>query len=226
MMIALCGIACSGVQAQFILNGAATAIGDSCFQLTTANDFEVGSIWNEEKVNLNESFEVLVDLFLGCEDPQGADGIVFGLQPVSTAIGSAGEALGFGGVQPSLGVEFDTHQNFNLADPIFDHIAIVRDGQLDHNVPQGALAGPVQITNFTGNIEDCQYHPLRIQWEVESLTLSVYLDCELRLTYTGDIVNDIFGGDPLVFWGFTSATGGLSNVHEICFSYTTFLDHW
>ncbi|MEL6657453.1 MAG: gliding motility-associated C-terminal domain-containing protein [Bacteroidota bacterium] len=223
-IISLCCLFASGVQAQFILNGTAMAIGDSCFQLTPTEDFQAGSIWNEEKVNLNESFEVLVDIFVGCQDLEGADGIVFGLQPVSTAIGTAGESLGFGGVQPSLGVEFDTHENINLADPIFDHIAIIRDGQLNHNVPQGALAGPIQATSFTGNIEDCEYHPLRIRWDVESLTLSVYLDCELRLTYTGDIVNDIFGGDPLVFWGFTSATGGLNNIHEICFNYTTFLD--
>ncbi|MEL7247086.1 MAG: gliding motility-associated C-terminal domain-containing protein [Bacteroidota bacterium] len=223
-IISLCCLISSGAQAQFILNGTATAIGDSCFQLTPTEDFQAGSIWNEEKVNLNESFEVLVDIFVGCQDLEGADGIVFGLQPVSTAIGTAGESLGFGGVQPSLGVEFDTHENINLADPIFDHIAIIRDGQLNHNVPQGALAGPIQATSFTGNIEDCEYHPLRIRWDVEALTLSVYLDCELRLTYTGDIVNDIFGGDPLVFWGFTSATGGLNNIHEICFNYTTFLD--
>ena len=32
-------------------------------------------------------------------------------------------------------------------------------------------------------------------------------------------VNEIFGGDPLVFWGFTAATGGLNNIHEVCFSY-------
>ena len=212
------------LQAQFVLNGNAITLGDSCFQLTSATNWEIGSIWNEEKVNLNESFEVLVDLFLGCEDSQGADGIVFGLQPVSTAIGIAGESLGFGGVQPSLGVEFDTHQNTNLADPTFDHIAIIRDGVLNHSAPEGALAGPVQAITNNEDVEDCEYHPLRITWDAEAQTLMVFLDCELRLSYTGDIVNDIFGGDPLVFWGFTSATGGLNNIHEVCFSYTTFLD--
>ena len=212
------------LQAQFVLNGTAITLNDTCYQLTSANDWEVGSIWNEEKVDLTKSFEVLVDVFLGCEDGQGADGIVFGLQPVSTAIGAAGEALGLGGVQPSLGVEFDTHENTNLADPTFDHIAIIRDGVLNHAAPQGSLAGPVQANSSNPNVEDCVYHPLRITWDAEAQTLMVYFDCELRLSYTGDIVNSVFDGDPLVFWGFTSATGGLNNLHEVCFSYITFLN--
>lgn len=211
-------------QAQFFLNGSAVATNDSCYQLTNAINSEVGSIWNGDLVSLDESFEVLVDIFVGCQDDLGADGMVFGLQPVSTSIGVSGGDIGFGNVQPSLGVEFDTYQNADYADPIFDHITIIRDGILNHNTPQGALAGPVQANVDNVNIEDCDYHPLRITWDADSQTLAVYLDCALRLTYTGDLVNDIFDGDPFVYWGFTSATGGLNNVHEICFSYTSFLN--
>jgi gliding motility-associated-like protein len=35
---------------------------------------------------------------------------------------------------------------------------------------------------------------------------------------TIDMVNEIFGGNPMVFWGFTSATGGSSNIQKICTS--------
>ena len=215
---------CTYTQAQFFLNGNAIATNDSCYQLTAAANAQAGSLWNGEKIDLNSSFEVFVDLFLGCEDLLGADGMVFGLQPISTSIGGSGGAIGFGDVQPSLGVEFDTYQNLDFADPTFDHITIIRDGILNHNQPQGVLAGPVQANADNINIEDCEYHPLRIAWDAEAQTFSVYLDCVLRLTYTADIVNEIFNGDPLVFWGFTSATGGLNNVHEVCFSYTSFLN--
>lgn len=211
-------------QAQFFLNGNAVATNDSCYQLTAAVNTQTGSIWNGEKVSLDESFEVLVDLFVGCQDDLGADGIVFGLQPISTSIGASGGGIGFEGVVPSLGVEFDTYQNTDFGDPVFDHITVIRDGILNHNLPQGVLAGPVQANLTNPNIEDCAYHPLRMIWDADAQTLSIYLDCELRLTYTADLVNEIFEGDPLVFWGFTSATGGLNNVHEICFSYTSFLD--
>jgi gliding motility-associated-like protein len=215
---------CSSTQAQFFLNGNAVATNDSCYQLTSAVNWEAGSLWNGQKIDLNSSFDLLVDLFLGCEDMQGADGMVFGLQPISTSIGSGGGAIGFGDVEPALGVEFDTYQNLDFGDPVFDHITIIRDGIVNHTLPQGALAGPVQANLNSPNIEDCQYHAMRITWNADTQTFSVYLDCELRLSYTADIVNEIFNGDPLVFWGFTSATGGLNNRHEVCFSYTSFLN--
>jgi gliding motility-associated-like protein len=211
-------------QDPFFLNGNAIATNDSCFQLTSDVNWEAGSIWNGDKVDLNESFLVAMDLFLGCKDLDGADGIVFGLQPISTSIGTAGGDLGFGDVEPSLGVEFDTHQNIDYEDPVFDHIAIIRDGILKHNTPGGTLAGPIQADVSDQDIEDCEYHYMEVVWDADMQTLSVYFDCELRLTYTGDIVNEIFNGDPLVFWGFTSSTGGLNNIHEVCFSYTTFLN--
>ena len=224
LFVILCHATCLTGQAPFFLNGNAISINDSCFQLTTAVNDQAGSLWNGKLVNLNESFEVLADLFVGCQDINGADGIVFGLQPISTSIGGGGGDIGFGNVQPSLGVEFDTYQNGDFGDPSFDHITVIRDGVLNHNLPAGALAGPVQANAGDVNIEDCQYHPVRITWDAPTQTLEVYLDCELRISYSADIVNDIFNGDPLVFWGFTSATGGLNNVHEVCFSYTSFLD--
>ncbi len=215
---------CSYTQAQFFLNGNAVATNDSCYQLTASVNWQAGSLWNGQKIDLNSSFDLLVDLFLGCEDLLGADGMVFGLQPISTSIGSGGGAIGFGDVEPSLGVEFDTYQNLDFGDPVFDHITIIRDGIVNHTLPQGALAGPVQANLNSPNIEDCEYHAMRITWNADTQTFSVYLDCELRLSYTADIVNEIFNGDPLVFWGFTSATGGLNNTHEVCFSYTSFLN--
>ncbi len=211
------------ISAQFILNGTATQVNDSCWTLTPAENFKVGSIWNEVKINLNESFQVLMQLNFGDLDDNGADGIVFGFQPVSTTIGQAGEGIGFGGVSPSIGIEFDTWQNNNLADPVFDHIAIFRNGVLNHSSANN-LAGPIQANQQNPNIEDGDWHQLRVNWDAEKTVLEVWFDCSKRLSYTGDIVNEIFGGDPLVFWGFTSATGGAVDVHQVCLSYTTFLD--
>ncbi len=207
----------------FYLNGAAVQWNDTCWQLTPDTLEQTGSIWNAEKVNLNESFEVLMRMYFGCKDEQGADGIVFGLQPLSTSVGVAGEGIGFQGVAPSLGIEFDTYQNFNLNDPAYDHIALVRDGDMNH-ATSNALAGPVQALPDGANIEDCDWHTLRVSWDAASKKLEVWFDCHLRLSWTGDLVQEVFGGNPEVFWGFTSATGGLSNVHQVCFSYTTFLD--
>lgn len=209
--------------AQFFLNGNAQQLNDTCYQLTEAVNFQVGSIWNPNKIDLSNSFDVVLEVFLGCQDANGADGIVFGFQPVSTSIGMAGGGIGFVGVSPSIGIELDTWQNTDNNDPTFDHIAIIKNGDLRHQSANN-LAGPVQASLVNLNVEDCDYHDLRVSWDANLHKLVVYFDCQPRLTYTGDIVQNIFNGDPHVYWGFTAATGGANNVHQVCFSYTTFLD--
>jgi hypothetical protein len=69
-----------------------------------------------------------------------------------------------------------------------------------------------------GNIEDGDFHPTIIRWEAATQTFTVHFDGALVLSYTGDIVADIFGGNPEVFWGFTAATGAANNDHRVCIS--------
>ena len=213
----------AAVNGQFFLNGQARIINDSCYQLTPEANFVAGSIWNGTKISLLESFDVVVRVYLGCKDVNGADGMVFGFQPVSTSIGTAGGGIGFANIVPSIGIEIDTYQNTDFGDPSFDHVAITRNGNVNHN-SGNTLAGPVQARATSSDIEDCKYYDLRVSWNAPLKRLQVYFDCVLRLTYTGDIVNQVFGGDPLVFWGFTAATGGSNNVQQVCFDYTSFLD--
>lgn len=211
------------MQAQYQLNGSAIQTDEDCFQLTPALNTQAGSVWYLEQINLLESFTLDFDIFLGCVDANGADGMYFVLQPISTSLGNLGGGMGFEGIVPSLGVEFDTWQNTNYNDPTFDHVAIQQNGNLNH-VGIGNLAGPIPVSATSNNVEDCVNHNMRITWNAASLTLSVYFDCNLRLTYTGDIVNNIFGGNPFVFWGFTSATGAANNVHAVCLDYISFTD--
>ena len=213
------------IQAQFILNGQAELITKDCYQLTVTEPNAVGSIWHVDKISLENSFEVVFELNFGCKDDDGADGIVFGFQPLSTDQGSTGGTLGFGGIEPSIGIEFDTYQNNTggYNDPVFDHIAILKNGNVSHSGPDH-LAGPVFTGTMSPNIEDCLDHSVRVIWDADNLMLSVYFDCILSLTYSGDIVNEIFGGDPEVFWGFTASTGGLNNNQTVCLTYSTFLD--
>ena len=209
--------------AQFHLNGSATQSGDRCYQLTPDQTAKAGSMWNTTKINLNESFEVVLDIKFGCKDGDGADGMVFGFQPLSTSVGSTGEGLGFLNVKPSIGIEMDTYQNNNLSDPSYDHISINKDGDVNHTTAN-RLAGPVGFDAQNSNVEDCKSHDFAVSWNATTKTLKVFYECKERLSYTGDIVNTIFNGDPNVFWGFTASTGGLSNVQEICLKYTSFLD--
>ncbi|MBK6839552.1 MAG: PKD domain-containing protein [Bacteroidetes bacterium] len=158
-------------------------------------------------------FRLFVFLISGCVDA-GADGLVFTLQSNSPAqMGNGGGGIGYQGINPSLGIELDTYEN--VWDPVNDHIAVIRNGNVDHTSPDN-LAGPVDALPSSANVEDCTYHVLRIVWNATSSTFTIYLDGNLRLTYTGNIVNTIFGGNPLVYWGFVASTGGSVNEHRVC----------
>jgi hypothetical protein len=85
--------------------------------LTPETNFVAGSIWNGTKISLLQSFDVVARVYLGCKDVNGADGMVFGFQPISTSIGTAGGGMGFANIVPSIGIEIDTYQNTDFGDP-------------------------------------------------------------------------------------------------------------
>ncbi len=202
-------------QSPYVLNGNATQNSCHCYTLTTAEMFESGSIWNKNKIDLTQPFDYYFNVFLGCLDEGGADGIAFVLQPISTSLGVAGEGIGFGGIVPSLGVTIDTYQNFNDDDPYYDHVAIQANGDVVHSSSNN-LAGPVTALANSDNIEDCKWHVFRINWQPSKQLLEVSMDDSLRLSLHQDIINTIFKNDPLVYWGFTSATGGSVNLQQMC----------
>ena len=201
-----------GLSAQYILNGSAQKNSCNCYTLTQPITTQSGSVWNSNKINLTNSFDFWFNVFLGCSDA-GADGIVFILQPISTSVGTTGEGMGFGGVSPSIGIALDTYQNPNLNDPAFDHISIQSNGIVNH---ASDLAGPVPISSTSDNVEDCQWHRLRITWDAGTKWLRTYFDGVLRLERQVDLTGTIFNNDPAVYWGFTGATGGQVNLQQFC----------
>ncbi len=196
------------LSAQYSLVGDATQVNTTTFQLTKDSLWQNGSVWNNTKYDLNKSFEVYFELYFGDAD-KGADGITFTLQQQGTNAGSAGQGIGAGGVKPSVIIEYDTFDN-TAYDPIHDHITIEKNGDVNHNTANN-LAGPIYATPDSLNIEDGKWHNSRVKWDAPSKTFQVYFDCILRLTYTGDIINNVFGGNPNVYYGFTAATGGSHN---------------
>lgn len=200
---------------QYILNGAATKNTCNCYTLTPAQFTQSGSVWNSNKISLNNSFDFNFNVYLGCQDVNGADGIVFILQPISTSIGTTGEGMGFQGISPSIGISLDTWQNTNLNDPAYDHISIQSNGNVVHG---SDLAGPVQVSASSDNIEDCQWHVFRISWDAVNKILSGHFDGLLRVQANIDLVTTVFNNDPNVYWGFSAATGGANNLQQFCTS--------
>jgi hypothetical protein len=107
-----------------VLVGDAQVQAGNVLQLTDAINNEMGAVWDNIQINLNNPFEFDLEINLGSKNSNGADGIAFVLQPINTSQGSSGGGLGYGSISPSFCVEFDTWRNGQYADPTYDHIAI------------------------------------------------------------------------------------------------------
>lgn len=194
----------------FNISGDTKKTGDNCYRLTEAYEWSSGSVWYKNPIDLQGPFEMELDILFGCDDAGGADGVVFVFAPYQLITGRAGEGMGFSGLRPSLGIEIDTWENEHLGDPMEDHLAILQNGSVHHFYN---LAGPKTIPN----LEDCRTHKLNIRWVSSTKTLSVSVDKKHTITYTGDLVKNIFRGNGQVYWGITAATGRYFNRHELCF---------
>ena len=207
---------CQNLLAQYTVNGNASRDACNLYTLTQNAGAQSGSVWNNNKINLTQSFDFNFDVYLGALETtvEGADGIAFVLQPISTSVGGTGSGLGYGGISPAVGVTLDTYQNSSPDnDPAYDHIAFQLNGDLNHATANN-IAGPVTAINGNNNIEDGAWHSLHIVWDAVTKTLTAYVDGSLRLTTIRDFVASTFGGNPLVYWGFTGSTGDLFNLQR------------
>lgn len=200
--------------AQFTPLGNASQTSTACFTLTPNASGQAGAIWHSQTIDLTRPFDVFATFFLGCADG-GADGIVFVMHDQPVAIGVTGGGMGYQGINNSIGVEFDTWQNNNKGDPVQDHVAVISNGNNDHTAATN-LAGPVSILPNGGNVETCNFRNVRISWDPAGDSLAIWVNCDQRITYVGDIVNNIFGGNSVVYWGFVASTGLASNLHQVC----------
>jgi hypothetical protein len=193
--------------AQYQVSGNASALNPDTFLLTPDAAWQNGAIWYKLKHNFNTPFAITGSMFFGDFD-DGADGIVFVVQNKCLVAGTAGGGIGYQNFPGySLGVEFDTYQNIGAPsnDPVYDHLAILRDGSIDHLTN---LAGPVQMDAVAANVEDNNWHSFQITYNPATTTLNIYFGGNLRLSYNIDISNNILHGGDYAYWGFTSATGG------------------
>lgn len=217
LLLATASLSAQSSVEEFQLGGYATILNEECIRLTPDRPFTSGSAWYEKAIDLRQPFELTVCLVLGANDELGADGIGFIFHPTMRT-GFRGEGMGFAGLVPSLGIEFDTYQNYHLGDPASDHLAVNVNGQPHH---YASLVGPVDLPN----LEDGNKHLLWVRWDPGMKQLIIHLDGKERVDLSRDLVADIFDGNPRVFWGVTAATGRKTNFHDICIKKLTFAEY-
>jgi len=199
--------------ADFNTAGSAVLTGAGCFRLTPEAIGQGGAFWYRQRITLASDFDIKATVYLGVNDQTGADGMAFVLQPLSNTFGGSGGGLGYSGLSPSLAVEMDTWQN--TSDPAFDHIALMGNGGADHASPNN-LQGPFELLPNQADAEDGVTRPVRIVWTAATKRFQFYFNNVLKIDRTADIVTDIFGGNPNVYWGFTATTGAFMNEQRVC----------
>jgi gliding motility-associated-like protein len=211
-------------QLQPNLIGDASDIGNNCFVITADNYNQRGGVWYNNPIDFSNDFIISFQGNFGNKDTNGADGmaLVFKGNP-TPELGNAGAGIGYQGISPSLAVEFDTWRNEIFGDPIWDHLAVVGNGVPDHNGINN-LAGPVQASATSEDVEDGLVHEIKIEWSATSAIFRVYFDCEVRIELNLDVMNHIFSGDNSVYFGFVASTGSFANLHQVCFNSVSFVD--
>ncbi|MEI6695616.1 MAG: PKD domain-containing protein [Bacteroidota bacterium] len=216
-------------------NAAGTAVAmvtPGCYQLTNTTS-QAGAVWNIYKINLNQPFDITLTLNFGNRPGTigyvpatcGADGMTFVLQPLNSGVFGPGGGVGFNGITPSLGVVMDSY-TANTSDPSYQHISIHKNGDELHGTTN-ELTSYTSAIGFPSNITDGMDHLFRFSWLPTyggAGIISAYfgtattLSTTPTITYTGNIINTIFSGDPNVYWGVSGSTGGCWNLQYVCMS--------
>lgn len=215
LFLAIFFLCATPIFAQFNTYGSAFSTSTTCYTLTPNIANQTGAVYSSGTVDLTNPFHIKFSVNLGANDG-GADGITFLMRSnLTPPIGNGGGGVGYSGLTSSIGVEFDTYVNGANGDPNFDHLAIISNGNNNHNSANN-LAGPIIPVPGLTNIENNTFYTFEVDWNPTTQKLTVIFDCQERLSYTGNIVNQFFSGNPNVYYGFVGSTGGASNLQQIC----------
>ena len=195
---------------EFLVYADAVNLPNGCIQLTGEANAQHGCAWYANPIDFSEPFTHKMSANFGDKDYNGADGICLVYQTNgSDYCGQVGSGIGAGNMPNSVIIEFDTWQNPALNDPDLDHSAINLNGNMNHN---SSINGPVTL----GNIEDGNDHEIEFSYDPNTNDYSVSFDGSVIMTGNYDFVNNVFGGETNVWWGYTASTGAYNNNQVIC----------
>lgn len=209
------------------INGNAATVSTSdgmVLRLTPSAAWQGGSAFSTARVSTAEftsvfSFRITSPGGISDGKSNGADGLVFVVQNVGNNVGASGGGMGFAGLSPSLGVEFDTFRNPQFNDPSGSHVAIDRNGSVSHGASNGPDVNIDAPELGSGDRWWC--------WVIYGAnTLNVYLlanesatepaiPTTPRLTYNLNL--DSLLGQSTAFVGFSAATGAAWENHDVLY---------
>lgn len=177
-------------------------------RLTSALEDQAGSAFSTTTVSA-AGFSTTFEFRITDPDFFGADGLVFVVQPVSAASGTSGSGMGFEGITPSVGFEFDTFFS-GLGDPSHNHLGIDLNGDVSH-------PDPAYVLDLADELQGGQKWTSWVDYNGQTLEVRANITgvrpAEAMLTRDVDIAT-LFGQDD-AYIGFTAATGAFFANHDI-----------
>jgi hypothetical protein len=195
-------------------NTTTTTTGDgTVLRVVSATDSQHGAAYSTTPVTLGSSNSFSTQFQFRFTDTGGigpADGITFVLAAASGQLGGAGGGIGYGGVDNSVAVEFDTYDNGGGAgDPNDNHVGVDTDGSLDSIItadPYGVSGcGP----GVNGCMSDGDLWTALITYDGTDLNLFLTDGSGVTENLISNYAIDIgsFLGTNTAFVGFTGGTG-------------------
>jgi len=142
----------------------------------------------------------------------GADGLVFAVQTAGNNVGGLGGGLGFDGISPSVGVEFDTWNNGSSDGNSSNHVGVDINGVV---LPSAAQTEVTEADMNGGDIWNAwiDYNSVSQLLEVR-LTRSLARPTTALLSYNNLDLAGVLGTTN-AFVGFTSGTGAAFANHDV-----------
>ncbi len=201
----------------FKLNGNAVLNGTDLV-VTQSVMGQISSLAYYPKFSASTDFHIELQVEISMSVNGGADGMAFVMHndpSGPSAVGQAGEGIGYEGIQNSVIVEFDTFQND--WDPNSNHIALTRGGDPDHLDANNA--GLPVVTDPDGiDLKSGMPVFLWIDYASATKTLSVSVaststkPADAAMTAQVDLSTEI---GPSFYAAFTGSTGGAWSQHEV-----------
>ena len=192
------------------LNGSATQA-NNVLRLTSTDRRQAGTVFYDEPIQVNDETSFSTQFqFQITGGTRGAEGFTFMLQNDlfgDKSVGFAGKGLGYQGIQQSVAIEFDTYQG--RGELSNNHLSILSNGNVNN-----VLA----TNNAEFDLNSGQVLEAWIDYDGSSDLLEVFLsNTDIKpetaaLSATIDLAATV--GDRARI-GFSAATGGLNNNHDI-----------
>ncbi|KAI9346556.1 hypothetical protein BDR26DRAFT_855751 [Obelidium mucronatum] len=200
-------------------------------QLTPARTDQVGAVWAKipasavTKASSNTQGQLIIDFTFRAGNPneEGADGLALVFQSAGPrALGNGGSGMGYAGIPHSVAIEFDMYASRDSCnDPDGNHVSIQTCGSQPNSAHHRHSRG---CSSRVPSLAEGKLLAVRVVWNLAENNLDVFMNddvsggqvFELVVRGNVELANVLKGGGTSDwFVGFTAATGGLSQVHQL-----------